>query len=332
MQGIYDAAKSVQDFLNMQSIGSLIVVLVLTFFLGKIVGALLRALSRFVRRRADKSENLSSANWLRRAETWIILSVAIVQVALVIAAVYIWWNSTHPHGSATSSGALIGVSALAAILIGGVTGPLLRDLVFGASMMAEHWYGVGDVIAIDFPKVRGVVEAVSLRSTKIRGINGETVWIANSSIQGVSVARRGLMWMAVELFVNDVKKAEQLIADTNTLLPTGSTLMAEKLTITKVDARAQDIWHITAVAGVAPGREWIIETAAMDIIKKLDEKNKKPALVTDPVQHFDDHEAEKELRRAVRNARKPQKKFEYTALTPTQIATRAKKSYKQARK
>ncbi len=323
MQGIYDAIGTLQSFLNMKSIGPLIVILVITFFAGKLLGASLRSLSRYVRARADASTNLAMANWLRRAETWIILSVAVVQIVLVIAAVYIWWDATHDEGN--KSGALIGMSALAAILIGGVTGPLLRDLAFGASMMAEHWYGVGDVIAIDAPKVRGVVQAVTLRSTKIRGITGETVWVANSAIQGVTVARRGLLWIAVELFVTDVKKAEKLISDTNALLPTGSTLVAEKLAITKVNAPASGIWHVTAVAGVAPGREWIIETAAMEIIKKLDEKNKKPVLVTDPMHHYDDHEAEKELRRAVKNARKPLQKFDYTKLSPAQIAARAKR-------
>lgn len=324
MQGINEAIGSLQSSLNMRSIGPLVVILIVTFLLGKLIGLGLRALSGLVRKRADSSTDLAAANWLRRAETWIILSVAIVQILLVIGAIYVWWTATHDEGS--KSGALIGMSALAAILIGGVTGPLLRDLAFSASMMAEHWYGVGDVIAIDAPKVRGVVQAVTLRSTKIRGITGETVWVANSAVQGVTVARRGLLWLAVELFVNDVEKAEKLIDDTNALLPTGSTLVAETLAITKVDQRASDIWHVTAVAGVAPGREWIIESAAMDIIKKLDEKNKPSILVTEPIHHYDDHEAEKELRRAVKNARKPQKKFEYTKLTRSQIAERVKKA------
>lgn len=323
MQGVYDAVGSLQNFLNMRSIGPLIVILVITFCIGKLVGMALRALSRFVRKRADESTNLAAANLLRRAETWIILSVAIVQMLLVGLALYVWWVATHDEGS--KSGALIGVSALVAILIGGVAAPLLRDLASGAGMMAEHWYGVGDVIAIDSPKVRGVVQAVTLRSTKIRGINGETVWVANSAIQGASVAHRGLLWIAMELFVNNVEKAEQLIDNTNALLPTGSTLVAEKLSITRVDTRADGIWHITAVAGVAPGREWIIEDAATEIMIKLDEKNKKPVLLTAPVHHFDDREAEKELRRAVKNARKPQKKFDYAILTPNQIKSKAKK-------
>jgi hypothetical protein len=181
------------------------------------------------------------------------------------------------------------------------------------------------MISIDFPKTRGVVEAVTLRSTRIRGINGETYWIANSAIQGVSVAHRGVLWLAVELFVNDVKKAEKLIDDTNALLPTGTTLLTEELAITNVTKRAEKVWHITAVAGVAPGREWIIETAAIDALKKLDEKNKVPVMITDPVHHYDDREAEQELRRAVRNARKPQQKFDYTKLSPAQIAAKAKK-------
>lgn len=218
MQTINEATQSLQalfKMFNMGSVGLLIVALAVAFIIGKLTGLVLRAASQFVRKRADASANLATGNLLRRAETWIILSIAIVQVLLVIVALYIWWNDQHIPGSGTSSSAIIGMSALAAILIGGVTGPLLRDLVFGASMMAEHWYGVGDLITIDFPNVKGVVEAVTLRSTRVKGINGQTYWVANSAIQGVGVARRGVLWVAVELFVRDVKKGEQLINEVN---------------------------------------------------------------------------------------------------------------------
>jgi len=327
MQGINEAVQSLQTLFNMGSIGQLIAILLVTFLVGKIIGGMLRALSRYVRKQADASTNLTTATWLRRAETWVILSIAIIQVSLVIAALYIWWGASHPYGT-SNSGALIGLSALAAILIGGITGPLLRDLAFGASMMAEHWYGVGDLITIDFPKVKGVVEAVTLRSTRIKGINGETYWIANSAIQGVSVARRGVLWVAVELFVNDVKKAEQMIADVNDLLPTGASLMVEPLVIKQVNQQSANIWRMSAVGGVAPGREWIIEDVAVETFKKLDEKRKKPILVNAPFTHFDDREAEQELRRAVKNARKPHQKFDYARLTPTQIALKVKKDKK----
>lgn len=327
MQGIDAAVESLQNFLNLRSIGPLIVLLIVSFIVGKIVGALLHVASRVVRDRADASASLTMATWLRRIETWLILSVAIVQVVLVGVALYIWWNATHDEGS--KSGALIGVSAFAAIVLGGIAGPLLRDFAYGAGMMAEHWYGVGDLISMDFPKVQGVIESVSLRSTRIRGLNGEVYWVANSAIQGVSVTRRGLLWIAVDLFVNDIEDAKQMIERTNELLPTGSTLVAEQLAIKSIDQRAKDVWHVTAVAGVAPGREWIIQDAAVNILKKLDEGNKKPVFIVDPVHHFDDQEAEMQIRRAVKNARKPYQKFDYTKLTPAQLAALTKKQKKQ---
>ena len=67
---------------------------------------------------------------------------------------------------------------LAALLLSGILTPLLRDVAAGSAMIAEHWYGVGDLITVDFPKAKGVVEAVTLRSTKIRGLNGEIIWLA----------------------------------------------------------------------------------------------------------------------------------------------------------
>ena len=327
MQGIYNTINSLQVTLNMHSFGPLIVLLIVAFIIGKVMSAMLYAVSRFVSRRADASGSQSTVTTLRRIETWIILSIAIVQVLLALGAVYIWWNTTHDEGGKSST--LIGVSAIAVILLGGITGPLLRDIAFGASMMAEHWYGVGDLISIDFPKVQGVVESVSLRSTRIRGMNGETHWVANSSIQGVSVTRRGLVWIAVDIFVNDIAKADILIEQTNQLLPTGSTLVAEKLAIKNIEQKADNIWRVTAVAGVAPGREWTVQDTAIAVMKKLDETNKKPVLLVDPVSHFDDHEAETQISRALKNARKPYQKFNYAKLTPNQLANKAKKQNKK---
>src|SRR5947208_3234921 len=115
-----------------------IVILLVSLFLGSVVGKLisllLRRLSRTVGRRADASSNLATVNRLRRTETWIILSIAIVRVFFIILALYFWWVVTHPHSQPT---ALVGASALLIVIVGGVFGPLLRDFAFGSGMMAE---------------------------------------------------------------------------------------------------------------------------------------------------------------------------------------------------
>ena len=322
MSEIDNAIKSLQDFLNLKSLGPLLLFLALAFIAGRIISLALKTLGRWTRKRADASANLGTVNMLQHAETWLILSIAIVQVILFILAFYFWWEVAYDEGS--KSGLLLGAGAIGAILIGNVTRPVLTDLAFGASMMAERWYRVGDLVTIDFPNVKGVVEAVTLRSTRIKGINGQTYWVTNSAIQAVSVTQRGVLWIAIELFVNDIVKAKKLIADTNNLLPTGSTLVAEKLTISNIDQRAEKVWHISAVAAVPPGREWAIEIAAVDILKKLDENDKKPILLAEPVHHYDDHDAEKQLVRAVKNARKPYKKISHTRLGRTRASNKDK--------
>lgn len=316
------ALHSISEVLNFSALGLLLVLFAITFVAGKIIGKIMRRFSHYLRNRADASTDLSTVRRLRRMETWTILLITVVQFGLFIFAFYFWWILTHDGGG--KSGALIGASAVAVVLIGGVATPLLRDLAFGAGMMAEHWYGVGDLITVEFPKAQGVVESITLRSTKIRGLNGETIWLANQSIQGVSVAQKGTLSVAIELFVNDVDGAEDLITEVNNLLPTGSALLAQTLEITSVDKRSDTIWHITAIGETAPGREWILQTTAIDLMKKLDENQDNPILLSDPVHRFADRETESQFVRAVRNARKPHRKFNYRKLTHRQIMSRAK--------
>lgn len=288
------------------SIWVLLVSLVVATVLGKIISIILRRVSRVFGRRADAATDLASVNRYRRLETWTILSVAIVRVVLFILGLYFWWSYIHPSNRPS---ALVGASALFIVIIGGVIGPLLRDFAFGSGMMAEHWFGVGDLITIvPFPDIHGVVERITLRSTRIRGLNGEVIWIANQNIQGVRIAQKGVWTMAIELFVADPKAAERLIEKTNALLPTGPSLVATRLGIMSCTKRSKDLWHITAIAETAPGREWLLEKTAIDLLKKLDEKSHHPVLIADPVARFADNDTERQFARAVNNAKKARRK------------------------
>lgn len=279
-------------------LGSLAVAVVL----GKIVSVVLRHVSRGFGKRADAATNLASVNRLRRFETWTILSIAILRVVFVILGLYFWWAYTHP---ANRPSGIIGASALLAIVLGGVVGPLLRDFAFGSGMMAEHWFGVGDLITIvPFNDIQGVVERITLRSIRIRGLNGEVIWIANQNISAVRVAQKGVWTMAIELFANDPKRAESLIEQTNALLPHGPALVARELGIIHTSQRAKDLWHITAVGETAPGREWLLQKTAIDLLKQLDEKSKTPTLITDPVARYADSQTEHQFARAINNAKK----------------------------
>lgn len=277
--------------------------LVLGWALGKVFALVLRRLSRSIGKQADAATDLAAVNRFRSVETWLILSTAIVRVLFLILALYFWWVFTHPQGSKPT--ALVGASAILIVVIGGVFSPLLRDFAFGGGMMAEHWFGVGDLITIvPFPELQGVVEKITLRSTRIRGLNGEVIWISNQNIAGVRIAQKGVWTMAVELFVLDPKQAEALIERASTLLPTGPSLVVSRLKIMSSDQHGDGVWHMTAVAETAPGRQWLIEKTALALLKDLDEKSKNPVLLSDPVARYADNDTERQFARAVTNAKK----------------------------
>jgi hypothetical protein len=283
-------------------LGSLLV----TGVIGKILSIILRRLSRAFGKRADAAANLVSVNRFRRLETWTILSIAVVRLLLIVLGLYFWWSYTHPGNQPS---ALVGASAVLIVVIGGVVSPLLRDFAFGSSMMAEHWFGVGDLITIvPFSDIQGVVERITLRSTRIRGLNGEVIWMANQNIQGVRIAQKGVWTMSIEMFVTDPVRAEELLDDTNDLLPIGPSLIATRLGVMSSDKRDDDLWHVTAIAETAPGREWLVQNTAIDLMKKLDEKSKNPVLITEPVARFADNDTERQFARAVNNAKKSRRK------------------------
>ena len=294
--------KISKSLFNTRSIVVLIVSLAVAFVLGRIIATFLRGVVVGIGKRADKSENLRTVNRLRRYETFIILSIALIRTFLIIFALYFWWTFSHPSGQPT---ALIGASALAVIIVSGALGPILRDLANGSFMMAEQWYGVGDHIRVEpFTDMQGVVERVTLRSTRIRGLNGEVIWVSNQNIMGVRVSPKGIRTMALEMFVDDLVAGKKLLQLTNQRLPTGPLLVISPLEIISAERVGDSLWHITAIAETAPGREWLIEQSAVELIKWLDEQTKSPTLAHGPLARFADTDAERRFARTIRNARK----------------------------
>lgn len=298
--------KIADSYLNLESLALFILCLAAAFVLGRIVAALLRRLVVAIGRQADKSENLQTVNRLRRYETMIILSIAIIRSLLFLFAIYLWWVSTRPDQQPT---AIIGASALAAILIGGALSPMLRDISAGGVMMAEQWYAVGDYVKLEpFGEMQGVVERVTLRSTRIRGLNGEVIWVNNQNIQAVRITPKGIRTLAVELFVHDLEKGQELIESVNRRLPNGPLLVITPFSVMTSSQAGEKLWHLTAIAETAPGREWLIEKYAIEVMKEIDEERKLKLLATEPVARFADSDAERRFARAIQNARKSPKK------------------------
>ena len=104
--------------------------------------------------------------------------------------------------------------------------------------------------------------------------------------------------------MTDLIKGQLLIAKANERLPSGPLLMVSQLHITEEIKVGDQLWHLTAIGETAPGREWLIETAAVDLIKDMDQKSKTPIIAHGPLPRYADNEAEKRFKRTITNARK----------------------------
>lgn len=84
---------------------------------------------------------------------------------------------------AVNLGPLVAGAGIVGIAVGFGAQNLVRDFVSGIFMLVEDQYGVGDTI--DAGEATGVVEAISLRTTRLRGVDG-TLWhLPNGQIDRV---------------------------------------------------------------------------------------------------------------------------------------------------
>ena len=74
---------------------------------------------------------------------------------------------------------------------------IVKDFLSGMFMMLEDQYGVGDVI--DFEKATGTVEAVGLRTTQLRDVNGTVWYIRNGEVVRVGNKSQGYAQVVLDV-------------------------------------------------------------------------------------------------------------------------------------
>ena len=277
-------------------------VVVLAFFLSRYVARALIWAAQKVAIHADNTDNELKSMQLRQVETYLSIAVALIRALIVAVVAYITWRILSPTDN-PSGVAAIGASAFFVVFAGQTLGMLLRDITSGAMMITEQWFSVGDHIKIEpFPDLTGVVERFNLRSTKLRSLSGEVIWVNNQHIQAVHVTPRGLKTMAVDVFTRDEERAVARIKEIINTIPTGTMMLASPLRITRVEKWASDTTRITIVGQTAPGREWLIEQFLVNTLADIDDgvdKNDRLFLYK-PFARFADEAATKKFKRAVR--------------------------------
>lgn len=300
---LQEPLQELRDFITQpNAVRSLLILalsLVLAFFLSKLVAHYLIKLTRVISEKSDNSPDPEKALRLRRTETFMSVLIAAVRVLIVLVVGYVVWRILSP---ASSSGvATIGAGALFIVLAGATLGSLLRDITVGSAMITERWYNVGDFIRVEpFLDVSGVVERVTLRSTRIRSLNGEVIWMHNQHMQAVKVTPYGVRTLEVDLLCSDEKQAIKLIEHAIKTIPSSRMTIAGGLKIVLSEKWEDGLWHFVVRGKTPPGREWLIEDYFVKAIKRFDEQYKpKRILVHDPIVRFADPDMEKSFKRAV---------------------------------
>jgi small conductance mechanosensitive channel len=285
-----------------RSVLILVGAVILSYILSKFLADGIIKIAQVVSLRSDNETNDERFIRLRQIETYLSVTVAVIRGAVVAVVAYAVWRMISPMAS--SGAAAIGASAFFIVFAGQTLGTILRDITAGSIMIIEQWFNVGDFVKIEpFINVSGVVERLTLRSTKLRSLSGEIVWIHNQQIQAAHVTPRGLRTIAVDVFVRDKEKGLQTLKELAKAVPVGAMMLAQPLHINSPEEWGNSLWRITIIGETAPGREWLIENFFVNAIKEVDSnvKNKmNRVFVYEPIARYADPIAEKKFKRAVR--------------------------------
>lgn len=281
----------------------LISLVIIAYILSRFLAQAIVKIAQVVATKSDNISDTEKAIRYRQIETYLSIFIALVRAIVVAVAAYIGWRVMAPQTS-SSGAAAIGASAFFIVFAGQTLGMVLRDLTAGAVMIIEGWFHVGDYVKIEpFLDLAGVVERFNLRSTKLRSLSGEVIWVHNQQIQAVHVTKNGTRIYIVDIFTGSPEMAKEAIQKVIDVVPASSALVRNPLKFHKAEKWNDDLWHLTVQAKVAPGREWLIESFFINALKDLDKGRRKSErlFVYEPTARFADPRAEKEFRRAIRS-------------------------------
>ncbi len=289
-----------------RSVLILMISMLLAYWLSRFLAQAIIRVAHKVSDRSERESDDQRSLRYRQIETYLGITVATVRVVIVMIVGYVTWRILSPFATenqATNSLAAIGAGTFFVVIAGQTVGIVLRDLTAGSVMITEGWFHVGDYVKIEpFMDVAGVVERFTLRSTRLRALNGEILWVHNQHITGVHVTPKGVRTIAVEVFVKDKARGEAAIGKIVRAIPTGKTMLAKPLTIVNSEKWGDEEWHFTVRGQTPPGREWLVEDYFLKAVEAIDngKKRNEKILAHPPMVHMADDDADRKFRRSIR--------------------------------
>ena len=140
-------------------------------------------------------------------------------------------------------GALIAGAGILGAAVGFGAQSLVRDLISGLFIVFEDQYGVGDVV--DLGEVKGAIEAVGLRVTQVRDVEGTLWYVRNGEISRVGNKSQGFTRVIVDLSFEpsvDFEKAK-------TVLLGAASKVSKSKEVSSLLIGAAEVWGIQSLSG-----------------------------------------------------------------------------------
>lgn len=149
---------------------------------------------------------------------------------------------------------------------------LVKDFLSGIFMLLEDQYGVGDII--DVGPAKGTVEAVTLRVTRLRDVNGVVWYVRNGEI--LRVGNESQNWARAVLDIpvspgEDIPKVRKVLLAAAVGLaadPEWDELILEEPSVWGVQAMTTEAITIRLVVKTAPGKQGDVSRELRERVKK----------------------------------------------------------------
>jgi small conductance mechanosensitive channel len=153
---------------------------------------------------------------------------------------------------------LLASAGIAGVALGFGAQTLVKDFLTGLFMILEDQYGVGDVV--DLGEATGVVEAVGLRATRLRSIDGTVWYIPNGEVHRVGNQSQG--WARAVLDVS-VPYGESLAKATRVLTEVGETIYRDP-DWAPVIMEEPEVWGVEAMSAEAVVVRLVVKTKPLE--------------------------------------------------------------------
>ena len=195
-------------------------------------------------KKADTIETVASS--IAKYVIWFLAAAAILGIA----------------GLTSAVGSLLATAGIGGIAIAFGAQSLVKDVTTGFFILMEDQFAVGEYIEVEGEK--GTVEAITIRTTRIRRFTGEATTIPNGSITKVTNFSRGDHLAVVDIAVSyeaDIEKVSAIMRDTGLEYMKNHDNILEEPHVLGVEKLGESDMTLRMIVRVAPMTHWETERA-----------------------------------------------------------------------